>query len=109
MSMTALTASGQQIRSLNKSPRLFLNVMTWEFRRFAASRLFWFQALGLFGFLLLLTWVLHWPYGVAAAPVNDGVVGGVSLSGSMAETSTGGLLYTLPTVLIVLVLLLSFV
>jgi len=109
MSITALTASGQQIRSLNKSPRLFLSVMTWELRRFAASRLFWFQALGLFGFLLLLTWALHSPEGIDAVPVGNGVGGGASLSGSVAGTSAGGLLHTLPTVLTVLVLLLPFV
>jgi ABC-type transport system involved in multi-copper enzyme maturation permease subunit len=109
MSITALTASGQQIRSLNKSPRLFLNVMAWEFRRFRASRLFWFQALGLFGFFLLIMWVLHWAEGIDVVPVNGGVSGVVSLSGSVAGTSAGGLLLTLPTILIVLVLLLLFV
>src|SRR5215472_6094626 len=98
MSITALTASGLQTRPLNKSPRLFLSVMTWEFRLFGASRLFWFQALGLLSFFLLIMWALH-------APEKFG-------SGSnafVAGTSAGGLLYNLPIVLMVLVLLLPFV
>jgi ABC-type transport system involved in multi-copper enzyme maturation permease subunit len=103
MSITALASTGQQTRSIDKGPRLFLNVITWELRRFAASRLFWFQAFGLFGFLLLLTWALH---------VSDtiGVAGNSEfLSGFVAGTSADGLLLTLPTILIVLVVLLPFV
>src|SRR5215472_12101039 len=103
MTITALASTGQQTRTIGHRS-LLLKVMAWEFRRFRASRLFWFQALGLFGFFLLITWVLHWPEGIDAGAVNGGG-GGVSLSGSVAETSAGGLLYTLPTVLMVLVLL----
>jgi ABC-type transport system involved in multi-copper enzyme maturation permease subunit len=108
MSITALTGTGQQTRSIDKSPRLFLSVMTWEFRRFGASRLFWFQALGLFGFLLLLTWALHSPENIGVG-VSHGGRGSEQLNGFVAGTSTGGLLHTLPTVLVVLVLLLPFV
>jgi ABC-type transport system involved in multi-copper enzyme maturation permease subunit len=82
--------------------------MAWEFRRFAASRLFWFQALGLFGFLLLMTWALHAPENISAG-VAVGGGGGEALSGSVAGTSAGGLLHTLPIVLVVLALLLPFV
>jgi len=32
-----------------------LKVLIWELRRFRASRLLWFQALGVFCFLLFLT------------------------------------------------------
>jgi len=105
MSITALTDTSQQTRSIDNSPRLFLNVMTWEFRRFRASRLFWFQALGLFGFLLLMTWALHAPDNIGAGVVGSGEV----LSGFVAGTSAGGLLRTLPTILVVLALLLPFV
>jgi ABC-type transport system involved in multi-copper enzyme maturation permease subunit len=105
MSITALASTVQQNRSIDKSPRLFLSVMTWEFRRFRASRLFWFQALGLFGFLLLMTWALHAPGNIGGENVN----GGVLFSGFVAGTSAGGLLRTLPTVLVVLALLLPFV
>jgi len=108
MNIATLTANGQHIQSLNKSPRLFLNVMTWEFRRYAASRLFWFQALVLFGLLLFLTWALH----VAAtlgAPAGGQEGNGALLSGFVAGTSAEGLLRILPTILIVLVLLLPFV
>jgi ABC-type transport system involved in multi-copper enzyme maturation permease subunit len=103
MSITALASIGQQTRSIDKGPRLFLNVMTWEFRRYAASRLFWFQALVLFGFLLLLTWALH-----AAFPIG-GEGKSEFLSGFVAGTSAKGLLLFLPTILIVLVLPLPFV
>ena len=103
MSIATLTANGQQTRSIDKGPRLFLNVMTWEFRRYAASRLFWFQALVLFGFLLLLTWALH-----AAFPIG-GEGKSEFLSGFVAGTSAKGLLLFLPTILIVLVLPLPFV
>jgi ABC-type transport system involved in multi-copper enzyme maturation permease subunit len=105
MSITALASTGQQNRSIDKSPRLFLSVMTWEFRRFRASRLFWFQSLGLFGFLLLMTWTLHAPGNIGGENVNSGVM----FSGFVAGTSAGGLLRTLPTVLVVLALLLPFV
>ncbi len=106
MNITALTSTGQQTRAIQHSrPRLLLSVMTWEFRRFRASRLFWFQALGLFGFLLLMTWALHAPDNIGAGVVGSGEV----LSGFVAGTSAGGLLRTLPTILVVLALLLPFV
>ena len=106
MNITALTSTGKQTRAIQHSrPRLLLTVMTWEFRRFRASRLFWFQALGLFGFLLLMTWALHAPDNIGAGVVGSGEV----LSGFVAGTSAGGLLRTLPTILVVLALLLPFV
>jgi ABC-type transport system involved in multi-copper enzyme maturation permease subunit len=80
-----------------------LNVLSWELRRFRASRLFWFQALGLFCFLLFLTWALHASQGYATVSNN------VQITAFVAGTSTGGLLHTLPTVLLVLVLFLPFV
>lgn len=107
MTITALASTGQHSRSLDKSPRLFLNVMAWEFRRFFASRLFWFQALGLFGFLLLMTWALHAPENVTVG-MGKGGNNANSLSGFVAGTSAGGLLHTLPIVLVVLALLLPF-
>jgi ABC-type transport system involved in multi-copper enzyme maturation permease subunit len=108
MSITALASTGQQIRSLDKNSRLFLRVMTWEFRRFRASRLFWFQALGLFGFLLLMMWALHAPDQISAG-VAVGGGGGEPLNGFVAGTSAGGLLHALPIILVVLVLLLPFI
>src|SRR6266566_4157766 len=80
-----------------------LNVLSWELRRFRASRLFWFQALGLFCFLLFLMWALHASQGYATVSNN------VQLSAFVAGTSARGLLHTLPTVLLVLVLFLPFV
>jgi ABC-type transport system involved in multi-copper enzyme maturation permease subunit len=107
MTITALASTGQQTRTIGHRS-LLLKVMAWEFRRFRASRLFWFQALGLFGFFLLIMWVLHWSEGIDVVSVNGGG-SGVSLTGSVAGTSAGGLLDILPTILVVLVLLLLFV
>jgi ABC-type transport system involved in multi-copper enzyme maturation permease subunit len=80
-----------------------LNVLIWELRRFRASRLFWFQALGFFCFMLFLTWALH------ASEGFDTVSNNVQIYASIAGTSARGLLHTLPIVLAVLVLLLPFI
>ena len=98
MTMTELTdIGGPSLVGLHPHP--LARVMAWELRRFAASRLFWFQALGFFGFFLLLTWVpgttIHF-----STRNNDGFIAG---------TSAQGLLLTLPTVLLLLVLVLPFV
>ena len=106
MTITTLTGTGQQTQTI-KRPHPLARVIAWELRRFRASRLFWFQALGLFGFLLLMTWALHAPDQIGAGVSVGG--GGVSLNGFVAGTSAGGLLRTLPTVLVVLALLLPFV
>ena len=107
MNITALTSTGQQTRAIQR-PNPLLSVMAWELRRFRASRLFWFQALGFFGFLLLMTWALHAPENINAGVVQGGG-GGTPLSGFVAGTSAGGLLRTLPIVLVVLALLLPFI
>jgi ABC-type transport system involved in multi-copper enzyme maturation permease subunit len=107
MTITTLASTSQQIRTV-KRPHPLARVMAWEFRRFFASRLFWFQALGLFGFLLLLTWALHSPENIGGV-VSHGGPGSEQLNGSVAGTSAGGLLHTLPIVLVVLVLLLPFI
>jgi ABC-type transport system involved in multi-copper enzyme maturation permease subunit len=106
MNITALAGTGQQTRAV-KRPHPLARVMAWEFRRFFASHLFWFQALGLFGFLLLMTWALHAPEQIDAGVSVGG--DGVSLNGFVAGTSAGGLLHALPIVLVVLVLLLPFI
>jgi ABC-type transport system involved in multi-copper enzyme maturation permease subunit len=102
MNITALTSTGKLTRSIER-PRPLTRVMTWEFRRFCASRLFWLQALGFFCLSLFLTWALHASEGLQTVSNN------VQISGFVAGTSAWGLLYTLPTVLVVLVLLLPFV
>ena len=107
MNATVLTATSQHTRITGHQHPL-TRVVTWELRRFLASRLFWFQALGLFGFLLLMTWALHAPEQMNAG-VAVGGGGGEPLSGSVAGTSAGGLLHILPIVLVVLALLLPFV
>jgi ABC-type transport system involved in multi-copper enzyme maturation permease subunit len=102
MNSTALTSTGKLTRAIQR-PHPLTRVMTWELRRFCASRLFWLQALGFFCFSLFLTWALHASEGLATVSNN------VQISGFVAGTSAGGLLRTLPTVLVVLVLLLPFV
>jgi len=54
-----------------------------------------------------MTWALHAPDQIGVGVSAGG--GGVSLNGFVAGTSAGGLLRTLPTVLVVLALLLPFV
>ncbi len=94
---TKRLAAGKALASSRPNP--VLAVVGWELRRFCASRLFWLQALGFFGFSLFLTWVqgtiLHIDYR--------------RFSGFIAGTSAWGLTLTLPTVLLLLVLLLPFV
>jgi ABC-type transport system involved in multi-copper enzyme maturation permease subunit len=102
MNITALTSTDQQTRIIQRQSPL-ARVMAWELRRFRASRLFWFQALGLWGFLLLIIWALH------ASDQAATVAGSEQLSAYVAGTSAGGLLRTLPTYLIILALLLPFV
>jgi ABC-type transport system involved in multi-copper enzyme maturation permease subunit len=77
--------------------------MLWELRRFCASRLFWLQALGVFCFLLLLTWAQKMPEHVSIG------IRHVTFSGFVAGTSAGGLIHTLPLSLAVLVMFLPFV
>src|SRR3989442_4889945 len=106
MTITALTGTGQPIQTIKRPPPL-ARVIAWELRRFRASHLFWFQALGLFGFLLLMTWALHAPDQIGAGVSVGG--GGVSLNCFVARTRAGGLLRTLPNGLVVLALPLAFV
>ncbi len=98
MSTTALTSPRQQTQAIQRTHPL-LSVLTWELRRVLASRLFWLQALGLFCFLLLLTWF----QGTSA------VYSTRSANGFIAGTSAWGLMLTLPTTLTLLVLFLPFV
>lgn len=98
MNISALASTGQQTRTIER-PRPLLSVMAWEFRRFSASRLFWLQALGFFCFSLLLTWAQGTAIGYSTQ----------QFSSIIAGTSAWGLLLTLPTTLLFLVLLLPFV
>jgi len=102
MNATVLTSTEQQTRITGHQYPL-TRVVTWELRRFLASRLFWFQALGFWGFLLLIIWALH------ASDQTGTVAGSEQLSAYVAGTSAGGLLRTLPTYLIILALLLPFI
>ncbi len=101
MSTIALTSAAQQTRAIHRS-RPLLAVLSWEFRRFAASRVFWLQAFGFFCLALFVTWAGNSELGV--------VVGNVQFDGSIADTSPWGMLQRLPTSgLLLLGLLLPFV
>jgi ABC-type transport system involved in multi-copper enzyme maturation permease subunit len=108
MSTTTLIQSSQQARRIGRGLVPLWSVLAWEIRRLSASRLFWCQALGLFGLLVLLTWALRVPGGIGTVKVDPGHQP-QALSGFVAATSPGGLLDILPTLLLVLVLLLPFV
>ena len=98
MSTLALTRVRQQALAIRR-PHPLLNVMTWEVRRFRASRLFWLQVLGLFCLLVLLTW---------AQATND-QFSIQTASAFIPGTSAWGLLLILPVTLLLLVVLLPFV
>lgn len=102
-SSTALATSGLQTRAIPRF-RPLLDVMTWELRRFRASRLFWIQALCFFGLLLFVTWFGREPDQFSnRAPT-------FTFSGFVAGTSVWGLLVAIPPIyLTLLVLLLPFV
>src|SRR5215469_1309011 len=108
MSTTVLTGSGQQARPMDRGLVPLWSVLAWEIRRLSASRLFWSQAIGLLGFLLLLTWVLRVAGHEAVIQGGRGLQT-VEMSAFVAGASPNGLLIILPTILLVLVLLLPFV
>ncbi|HEU5440140.1 MAG TPA: ABC transporter permease [Ktedonobacterales bacterium] len=97
-SITALSTLHMQQR-MTQRPHPLLAVLAWELRRFAASRVFWLQALGLFCFLVLLTW--------AQATLDQ--YSKRIVSAFIPGTSAWGLLVTLPPMLMLLVVLLPFV
>ena len=108
MSTTVLAGSGQQARPIDRGLVPLWSVLAWEIRRLSASRLFWSQAIGLLGFLLLLTWVLRVAEHSTVIRSGRGLQTW-EMSAFVAGTSPDGLLIILPTILLVLVLLLPFV
>ena len=76
-----------------------VSVLVWDLRRILSGRRFWLQALGFFCFVLLLTW----------AQSRSFVFSIRSASGFVAGTSAWGLLLSLPTIVLLLVLFLPFV
>jgi ABC-type transport system involved in multi-copper enzyme maturation permease subunit len=97
MTTTALTTSRALTPATQRSYPL-LSVLTWEFRRFSANGIFWFQALGFFCLLLLVQFLFN------------SSVGNRTFSGSVAATSPWGLLQYLPLgALMFLCMLLPFV
>src|SRR5258708_36346767 len=97
MTTTALTPSRAITPATQRSYPL-LRVLTWEFRRFSANRIFWFQALGFFCLLLLVQFLFN------------SEVANHTFSGLVAATSPWGLLQYLPLgALTFLCMLLPFV
>jgi ABC-type transport system involved in multi-copper enzyme maturation permease subunit len=100
-STTALTIPSQQIRTISRTNPL-LSVMTWELRRFRASRTFLLQAFGFLCLALFVTWAGHDDMSV--------MNGNVFVDLSVANTSPWGMLQRLPSSgLLLLGLLLPFV
>ena len=97
-STSAPAAFHMQIQTTRR-PHPLLAVMAWELRRFSASRAFWLQALGLFCFLVLLTW----------AQATLDLFSNRTVTAFIPGTSAWGLLVTLPPMLMLLVVLLPFV
>lgn len=104
MNASALASTGQQARTVQRT-RPLARVMSWELRRFTASRIFWLQALGFFCFLLLIVAAQDWPNRVDYGHPG----GGAEISGFIAGTSALGLLYSLPGSLALLILVVPFV
>src|ERR1051326_3246196 len=103
MTTTALTDSRKPTQAIQRLHPL-LTVLTWELRRFRASRLFWIQALCFFALLLFVLWLGRVPSGFTIA------INGLVFNGFVAGTSAWGLLSLLPTgLLVLLVFLLPFV
>lgn len=99
--ITALPATRQAAQSLRR-PNPLLSVMTWELRRFFASRLFWIQAVCYFVLTCFVVWGLSEPIQFT----NQ--IGNALFRGFIAGTSVQGLLITLPILLTLLAVLLPF-
>ncbi len=98
MHSVAVASSRQQTLD-SRRPSPLVSVLTWELRRVLASRRFWWQVFALFCFLLLLTWAQSMSFVFSRSSAN----------GFVAGTSAWGLLLSLPTTLLLLVLFLPFV
>jgi ABC-type transport system involved in multi-copper enzyme maturation permease subunit len=104
MTTPALNTSRKPAQAIGR-PHPLLAVLTWELRRFRASRLFWIQALGFFCLALFFIWATQGPSHIAANSSN-GSVSDISVAG----TSVWGLLLSLQAGLLLLPgLLLPFV
>ena len=105
MSTSALTSTRKPTQAIGR-PHPLLAVLTWELRRFRASRLFWLQALGFFVLLLFVMWLGREPSTFTFQFTSSTP----PLYGFVAGTSAWGLLHFLPTGLVLLLgLLLPFV
>jgi len=104
----AIASRGRQAHATER-PHPLGSVVTWELRRFSASRIFWVQAVGFFFVLLLVVWGLHASHQISLQLGAPGTSGGHFISGFVAGTSAWGLLHTLPTCLVLLILVVPFV
>src|SRR5579862_1011770 len=105
MSTTTLTSSRTPARQAMQRPHPLLSVLTWELRRFLASRLFWMQALCFFGLMLFFIWATQSPKQMPISSPH-----GFTFVVSVAGTSIWGLLLSLQAGILLLPgLLLPFV
>jgi hypothetical protein len=95
MSTTTLTTFRTPTTAIRR-PNPLLSVLTWELRRFRASRLFWVQALCLFVLWLFALWLAREPVTVSRDTTVIFFVAG---------TSAWGLLESLPSGLLLLLVL----
>jgi ABC-type transport system involved in multi-copper enzyme maturation permease subunit len=94
----ALAVRPPQISAVRRLQPL-ASVLTWELRRYRASRRFWLQAIS----ILCLSFLLIW------AQAMSFVYSTQNANGFIAGTSAWGLLMSLPTTVLLLVLFLPFV
>jgi ABC-type transport system involved in multi-copper enzyme maturation permease subunit len=105
MSTTTLTSSRTPTQQAMQRPNPLLSVLTWELRRFRASRLFWIQALGFFGLVLFVIWATATPQQFFSPSSNGSI-----FTVFVAPTSIWILLLTVnPGLLLLPGLLLPFV
>lgn len=104
MAATAMTGADLKTQTIAR-PHPLLSVLSWELRRFRASRLFWIQALCYFGLVLFLIVAAQTPHDFNIASPNHAL-----FNVFVPPTSVWGLLWTLqPGLLLLPGLLLPFV
>src|SRR5215469_6386578 len=94
MTTTSMLVPKRQVASAStRNSHPLLSVMAWEVRRVRASRLTWGMTLGAFALFLFILWTQRSMFSFSATSSG---VHGYSFSGSVAETSAQGFLFTVP-------------
>jgi ABC-type transport system involved in multi-copper enzyme maturation permease subunit len=100
--IAALTSARSKTESIRRT-RPLLAVLSWELRRYRASRAFGIQALCFLGLTIFLVWFARTPSQFSFG-VNN-----LTVSGFVAGTSAWGLLLTIAAYMLLLGVLLPFV